>query len=380
MAVTVQAMDVYRVDVPMRRFRHAAADRDQAQSIVVCVKLSDGRCGWGQTLPRPYVTGESIDSVQADLREVIWPAMAGCGPVAALSRWPGRAGERRIPAARCAAELAIIDLIGMEAAMGPAPADGGSLRRCRVSGVIGSSEPDRTARMVRLMRWAGLRDFKLKMGLDEALDQANLRATVDQLGRGLRRGRYTLRVDANGDWAEKPLDRIRALDGTGVCVVEQPKFCSATELVELARVSPLPLMADESLLDLDDARVLASETRVWWNIRISKNGGLGPALELARLAHQRGVGVSIGCMVGESGLLSAAQRRLLEYCPQPRFVEGNYGRLLLREDLTTTCPRWGYGGRLSRLRGPGLGVRMDVARLARLGQCVEQLSVEHVSR
>jgi muconate cycloisomerase len=152
-------------------------------------------------------------------------------------------------------------------------------------------------------------------------------------------------------------------------------FCSAADLVELARRCELPLIADESLLTMGDAQaLLAAGQKVWWNIRLSKNGGLAHSLALANLAAERGVPFVIGCMVGESGILSAAQRRLLELAPPPRFVEGNYGRFLLRDDLTRPSLRFGFGGRLKTLRGPGLGVEVDLAKLDTSGRLVESLS------
>jgi len=374
MPATVQGMDIYLVELPMRGFRHAAADRRQAQSVVVSLWLSDGRSGWGESLPRQYVTGETLDTVPEDLRAVLWPAMAGQEARQCLAELPLWAPDGRwIGAARCAAHLSLVDAVGISAALGPAPAGGGALKAARVSGVIGSDKPGKTARRLRLMRWAGLRNFKLKLGLDLRTDQANLQAVLRQLGPGLRRGRYTLRVDANGGWADRPLERIAQLKDMGVCVVEQPVFCPAAKLVELARRSEVPLMADESLVNDDDARTLLAEPRMWWNIRISKNGGLDRALELARLAHRSGVPFVIGCMVGEGGLLSAAQRRLLQYSPPPRFVEGNYGRFLLWEDLTRPSPRWGWGGRLRPLSGDRLGVTVDPGILRRWARQVARL-------
>jgi glucarate dehydratase len=79
-------------------------------------------------------------------------------------------------------------------------------------------------------------------------------------------------------------------------------------------------------------------------------------------------------MVGESGLLSAAQCRLLQSAPEAvRFVEGNYGRWLLADDLTRPSPRFGYGGRLRAPSGPGLGVTVDAGKLARYGRLVASL-------
>lgn len=369
LAIEPVKLDVYRTEIPMRSFEHAAAARNVAEAVVVRLELSDGSAGWGETLPRDYVTGETFESAVADLREHIWPAVRGrdVSDAAAVAVPSAASDGRCMNAAACAVDVAIAW------ACGPA----GPRRRIasRVSGVLGSADPAKTARRLRLMRLCGLRDFKLKLGFGEDVDAENLRIVHGKLGGGIRRGKASLRVDVNGGWdVETTPDRIERLGAFGVCVVEQPVFAVAGELVELARRCSLPLMADESLITEDDAQTLLTDPqRVWWNVRISKNGGLSRAGRLLQLAADNGVTVSNGCMVGESGILSAAQRRLLETAPQPRFVEGNYGRLLLSDDLTRPSIRFGYGGRLRPLRGRGFGVDVDPAKLDRYATRIASL-------
>jgi L-alanine-DL-glutamate epimerase-like enolase superfamily enzyme len=377
-------LDVYRTAIPMRSFEHAAAARRTAEAVVVRARFSDGREGWGETLPRPYVTGETMETVAADLEAVIWPACRqldfAAGPAATAGIPTGAPDGRCLNAASCALELACMDWLLARPPAGPAQAPAARWARpariaARVSGVLGSADPARTARRLRLMRWFGLRDFKLKLGFGGEVDAENLRIVHERLGRALAAGKGTLRVDVNGGWdADQTVaeaDRLRPL---GVCAIEQPVFGTATELAALARRCALPLIADESLRTTDDAReLLAEPDRVWWNVRISKNGGLVRAAELADLAASHGVTLVVGCMVGESGLLSAAQRRLLQRIESPRFVEGNYGRLLLADDLTRPSPRIGYGGRLTPLRAAGLGVTVESRKIGRYGRRIATL-------
>lgn len=383
MTVSAAALDIYHSRIPMRGFEHAAARRDVAEAVLVRIGFSDGTEGWGETLPRPYVTGEDMDSVPRDLEQTLWPAIAGreCGEgslpsppaeeaAGSPARLPPIAGETPappIPAAGCAIDLAMSAPWLANAALRPRIA-------ARVSGVLGSANPAKTLKRLTLFRLFGLRDFKLKLGLGEEVDRENLRLVHARLGKAVAAGKCTLRVDINGGWdAASTPGRIAALVPFGVRVVEQPAFCSAVELVELARQCELPLMADESLVTRDDARTLLSEPGIWWNIRLSKNGGLAACAGLAAMARKAGVKYVIGCMVGESGILSAAQRRLLQLVEPPVFVEGNYGRFLLRDDLISPSPRFGYGGRLKALRGPGLGVRVDVRKLLRYATLVKTL-------
>jgi len=352
-------MEIYRTAIPMRRFEHAAAARECSEAIVVRVVWGGGRQGWGETLPRQYVTGETLESVIEDLQERIFPAM-GAG---AILR--GDTDGRCMAAAACALDVAQYDAMIDNPPAGRIAA--------RVSGVLGSADPARTAGNLKHMRWFGLRDFKLKLGFDAEVDRENLNVASRKLAKGIKAGKLTLRVDVNGGWtADETPGRVDELGQYGVCVVEQPTYCPAEKLVELAARCSLPLMADESLVSLADAEaLLPAGDKVWWNIRISKNGGITAAGELAALASQSGIPFVAGCMVGESSILSAAQRRFLaDEGAGARFVEGNYGRFLLGDDLTGKSLRFGYGGRLRTISGRGLGVRVDPDKLARYGQVV----------
>ena len=367
MGILPAKLDLYRTAIPMRGFQHAAASRKVAEAIVVKLTLTDGRIGWGETLPRDYVTGETLESVVSDISELHWPAYCR-QPSAMLDQ---KADGRVVTAAACPVATAHLDAINGFGQLGELS----SRIDARVSGVLGSTEPAMITKHLRLMRLAGLRDFKLKLGFDEQIDAENLRIVSDKLGRQIARGKCTLRVDVNGGWdIDSTPDRVDEMFSAGVCAVEQPVYCPAGQLIELAGKCKLPLMADESLLTTDDAQTLLAEPqRIWWNIRVSKNGGPARSLALAKLAGENGVKFTLGCMVGETGILSAAQKRVLQLCPRPRFVEGNYGEFLLSDDLTTSSPRFGYGGKLKAIGGGGLGVSVSQESVDRYCELLKTL-------
>ncbi|MBI5722825.1 MAG: hypothetical protein HZA50_02620 [Planctomycetes bacterium] len=367
-------LEIYQTAIPMRTFEHAAARRDVAEAVVVRMEFSDGRCGWGETLPRQYVTGETISSVAADIAGVIWPAIAGKAyAFARFCELPQRVeGGRCINAALCAIDLAFHHAGAADCGPGKRTPKLAGRIAARVSGVLGSADPGKTARRLRLMRLYGLRNFKLKLGFSDQIDEANLKLVHKAIGAGISAGKYSLRVDVNGAWqAGETPERAGHLQKLGVCAIEQPVYCPADEFADLARKCPLPLIADESLLTEQDAAELSDPAgRIIWSIRLSKNGGIARSVRMANIAAAKGGRVKyiVGCMVGESGLLSAAQRYLLRRIAPPMFVEGNYGRCLLAGDLTFPSPMFGYGGRLRCLGGSGLGVKILTGRLAKYGK------------
>jgi muconate cycloisomerase len=290
---------------------------------------------------------------------------------------PFQVGGRIVTAARAAVELALLDLTCRVFRRRPADVVGwmglpgfgapGCLAAAQYSGVVVGRTPARLKAGLRLQRLYGLRDFKLKVAVSGW--QERVQWAYQVLGKALAQKKATLRVDANGGWSPAEAQAaLPALERCGVCALEQPlSDADDAELPALAAQTRCDLIADESLLTVSDAQRLIEGRGVRvLNIRIAKNGGLMPALRIARLALGAGLQVQLGCLVGETSILSAAGLAFLEACPKVRFVEGAFGRFLLHADVTRPSIRFGLGGRVRPRPGFGLGVSVDGDALARL--------------
>ncbi len=383
----VRELRIHRLQIPMRvRFEHAAAERDVADPIVVAVTGTAPYAhlvGYGETLARSYVTGETAASVVQDIRDLFAPRLSGFAvesfveALEFLDTMPTQMSGRIVTAARAAVELALLDLAGRVYVRRPTDVAGwlglpgfgapGCRKQARYSGMVVGRDPGRLKLLLRLQRLYGLRDFKLKVGVDGW--EERLRIAHQVLGQAIERRKVTLRVDANAGWSlAEAHDALPTLERHGVCAIEQPLSDADDEdLPYLAEQTNCDLIADESLLTLDDARRLIEGGGVQvFNVRIAKNGGLLPALRIARLALAAGRDVQLGCLVGETSILSAAGVAFLETCPQVRFVEGAYGPFLLKRDVARRSVRFGVGGCIGARRGEGLGVDVDPDRVSAL--------------
>jgi len=375
-----RVLEVWTYEIPMRiRFEHARAARDTSTGILVRLVLSDGSVGWGEGIPREYVTGETAAGAVRIIRDHYADRLSSDAPLAAE---PVQDGDVVHNAAWCGCELAYLDALGQSRRQRAADMLAGRfglkshrlLRR--VSGVLGQRPVEKTRRTLRLMRLLSMRDYKLKVGADADRDEANLSEINRQLGRGLRRRRgptrRTLRVDANGAWnLEEAVRRAPALARHHVLAVEQPlPRGEEADLADLRRRTRVPIMLDESLLTCAQAERLVAGGQVdLFNVRISKNGGLIQSLRLAGLADRAGLDFQLGCMVGETGVLSAAGRIFLELVGRRvRFSEGSYGTVLLRADVTRERLSFGYGGFVRAMTGPGLGVHVSMRKVRRLAR------------
>jgi L-Ala-D/L-Glu epimerase len=171
---------------------------------------------------------------------------------------------------------------------------------------------------------------------------------------------------------DQALEIIGQLRAVGIRSFEQP--IASSDLAGLARLvadSSAQIMVDEGLTDRDSLqRFVARRACTAANVRISKCGGLIGAYARCREALDAGLMLQVGCQVGESSLLSAAQLTLLSslapLTPGVRFAEGCFGRHLLREDPAAPLVQFRYGGRPPRRPpGAGLGVEIDLAALQR---------------
>jgi L-alanine-DL-glutamate epimerase-like enolase superfamily enzyme len=167
-----------------------------------------------------------------------------------------------------------------------------------------------------------------------------------------------LRVDANEGWtiddARKILPELVRL---GVELVEQPLHRDAwEEMKELKAISPLPLIADESCKTEDEVKKCA-EGFHGINIKLTKCGGITPALRMIKEARTLGMRVMMGSM-SESTVGTAAVAHLL-----PLLDDADAdGPLLLKEDVAEGLKY--EEGKLLISGAPGLGIRFTGKRAA----------------
>jgi muconate cycloisomerase len=339
---------------------------------VKCVTDS-GVVGFGECLPRKYVTGESRDDAFDLLRDAILPRLVGrsfesLGEVEEfLAECDGRAPAAWVPAgtpqgaAWCAVDLALLDAYGRAFGQRPYGRAREFPAHLRYSGVLSADRAGKLALGAAKQRLFGLRQIKLK------LTRESSDAVVARV-RAICGPAIELRVDVNMGWTlSEALERMPALSASGVRCFEQPLAAADHEgLAQLCSRTGLCVMADESFTTRESlAELIARRACTAVNARISKCGGLVATRARCREALAAGLDVQIGCQVGESSLLSAAQLLLAADVGRVRYAEGCFGRHLLREDPVSPLLQFGCGGRApARPPGPGLGVALDERRLA----------------
>jgi L-alanine-DL-glutamate epimerase-like enolase superfamily enzyme len=382
--VRIVELAAFQVRIPLKRqVRHASHARTDTESLIVRATLDTGHVGWGEGLPRKYVTGESIDDAwslfqQADLARRLAGAfddLRGCLALLDGFDFDRPAGVRDCfgNSARCAVEIAILDAVcrrasqplsAVTSAVGEAAGIRESCERVQYSVVLTPTKRWKETCRNGIYRAFGFRHAKLKVGVEGVDDTALVERTRRQLGT-----KFDLRLDANEAWPCASIAaRVEPLTRFGISSLEQP--CPHAEVDQLAALRgkvPVPIMLDESLCSLGDGRrAIERGLCDLFNLRLSKCGGFVNSLKLAALAHRAGLGYQLGCQVGETGILSAAGRHFATSVAGIRYVEGSFDRFLVKERLTVEDITFGRGGWAPALAGPGLGVTVDPEAVRRV--------------
>jgi muconate cycloisomerase len=365
------------VRLPLKRaFVHASAAREESENVLVRCELGDGTEGWGEGVPRSYVTGETPEGCLAQLA-----ATPLCDQLSADGNsWPDavRLCEKFAPpvdrddprgcygnALRCAVELSILDAFGryfgepvssVTRYFPPAAPILATHDSVRYSAVIDAGSSG-LARKAIVRRLYGFAHCKVKVGHPDDDDSQRLRTIRRWIG-----NRMDLRIDANEAWPATELrKKLEPLTAFHISCVEQPVPHEVVGgLAEVRRQINVPIMLDESLTSMVDAEAaITNKTCDLFNIRLSKCGGYLASLRIAAAAHAAGLGYQLGCHPGETGVLSAAGRHWACSVEGVRFLEGSYDRHLFSRLVTNEDITFGYGGRAPAIKESGLGVTID---------------------
>ncbi|MFJ9641564.1 enolase C-terminal domain-like protein [Streptomyces sp. NPDC004244] len=362
---------LYRVELPMAvGFDHPARKRSASDSLVLALDV-DGFRGIGECAPRRYVTGETTASVTAALQglplEAVAASLRGADPADLLARLlrEGAAAVHGLPGGNnlhCLVETALLDLLGKRLGLsgaelvpgGPRDAAAGPPAALPVSQVL-----DLSLDTDAFLDTRGPFHFvKVKASYDIAHDVRTVARIRARLGE-----RVPVMVDANMSWTPyEALGHVQALRDAGATFIEEPLPQRAwAELARLRAEGGLPIMLDESVCTLDDARAAVAHGACdALNIRVAKNGGPVAAARLAGFAREHGLGFQIGVQVAEVGPLITAGRALAFRHPDALTVEAGQSDRFFPDMIVSPRPAVDReANTIGPAPGPGFGLELD---------------------
>ena len=296
-------------------FTISRESHDIQDSLIACLTLN-GKTGYGEATSNPYykITVESmmaeINAISTEIEnfnfttpEIFHAFLVEKG----LTNF-----------AICALDLAAHDLYGKLENKALYDIWGTTLETYPTTNyTIGIASIEKMVAKMKETPWP---IYKIKLGTNDDVNIVKaLRKETDAI----------FRIDANCAWtADETIKNAPLLKELGVEFLEQPLKADDWEgMKKVMKHCVLPVIADESCIIEDDVEVCGNHFS-GINIKLTKCGGLTPALRMIKKGKAMGVKVMVGCMTESTVGISA----IAQLIPQLDYVDMD-GALLLKEDI-----------------------------------------------
>ena len=361
----IQRVQAIAISLPMiKPVKMSFEEVRNAENVLARIETSDGIIGWGEAASAPTMTGETPGSMVAAIRYLA-DKLEGL-PAADIAAAMYRAGQYLYGnnSAKAAIEMALWDALG-QAKGKPVYELLGGAKRLRVPALrligTGSTEGDIAETQKRLAE--GYVAIKIKVGVaSPEADAERSRAICATV----KDDKVLICTDANQAWTpDEAIRFVRGIADTRIEFFEQP--VAGHDVAGMARVaaaSRVKIGVDEGLHSMDDLQHHHDmKAAQGCSLKTIKLGGMRPVYDAALLCEKLGMKVNLACKIAEAGVASAGLMHLAAAIPAVDWGV-SLSSPYLTDDIVAE-PIALAGGWLNVPTGPGLGIRVDEAKVRR---------------
>lgn len=360
-ALIIRRIDAIPVALPLKSpMKMAGVTVTKAENLLVRIEATDGTVGWGEAPSAPTMTGDTLGSLTAAVRDHLAPLLVGKNangdyrPILARAL-VGNSG------AHSAIEMALLDLAGRAAGRKLIDLVALPLRaRVAPMWLLGNATPERDIAEAQAKQAEGIRFFKLKIGVKPLREEI---AAAHAIRAALLDA--TLCADANCGLtladARRYAERTR---DAKLAFIEQPLGAhDLAGLKALARATRTPIGVDETIHSLADIEAVKRAGAKGVSLKLIKVGGFREAIAAGKLCKKLGLKINVAAKIAESSIGTAAAVHLA--CAVPNVDWGvSLTNMYLAEDIVKN-PIALDNGVVSLPDVPGLGVEIDEGAIER---------------
>jgi L-alanine-DL-glutamate epimerase-like enolase superfamily enzyme len=316
--IKITHSDIYRFSIPMEPFTIATGTMDHAQNVFIRIHTDAGFYGVGECSAFPMIVGETQDTCLVMAKEFarLWKGQDALDIEARLQQLHNfTAGNSTI---KSAFDMALYDIAAKHAGQPLYRFLGGSRRDVESDITIGIMSPEVMANRAVEFKRNGATMLKVKLGKHAKDDVERIKQVRSAVGPDMR-----IRADANQGWSfDDAVFALKSISAYDVEFCEQPmRTWYDDRLPELKELSPVKIMADESVFNHHDARKqIESNSCSYINIKFSKSGGINEAIKIHDLAAEKGIACMMGGML-ESRIALSAKLHFVYASPNIKFYD-----------------------------------------------------------
>jgi len=317
-SLPITKIDIYRFSIPMEPFTIATGTMDYAQNVFIRVHTDAGFYGVGECSAFPPIVGETQETCLAMAKAFagLWRGKDALDIEARLNDLHSfTAGNTTI---KSAFDMALYDIAAKNAGLPLYKFLGGDKRIVESDITIGIKKPKEMAEKAIQFKKLGANILKVKLGKNAVEDVERVKLIRDAVGPNIK-----IRIDANQGWGfDDAVFALTAMGDSAIEFCEQPMRTWYDDLLpRLKELSPVKIMADESVYSHHDARKqIESNSCDYINIKMAKSGGINEAKKIHDLAAQKGIACMMGGML-ESRIALSSKLHFVYASPNIRFYD-----------------------------------------------------------
>jgi L-alanine-DL-glutamate epimerase-like enolase superfamily enzyme len=283
---------IYKLSIPMHPFRIATGTMYHAQNLFIRLETNEGLTGVGECSAFPMIVGETQNTCYEMAKDFakLWKDKDALDLEGRLRELDDFTAFNTT--VKSAFDMALYDLASQHAGLPLFQYLKGNRKTLETDLTIGIDDPEKMAAKAVEFKTRGVRIIKIKLGKDAKTDCLRVQKIREAVGDSIR-----LRLDANQGWdfetSKEVLVKMGAWD---IEFCEQPMRQFNDRLLPgLRKISPIKIMADESVFNHHDAeRLIEAGACDYINIKFSKSGGIAEALKINQVCASN----SVPCMMG----------------------------------------------------------------------------------
>ena len=336
-------------------------------AVVVKIIAVDGTIGWGQSIPSPLWSYETLDATISVLRDYLAPALIGRDPLdidgahKALDRALAPGFSTAMPIARSGLDMALHDVAGKKQSqslwqMWGRPGGG----PVTLSWTVNARTLDEAEEVIDTGYKNGYANFNIKVAPDPKFDIDLARLVRKRAPEGF------LWADANGGYdPATALEVAPKLADAGVDVFEAPLRPNRISGYQaLKKQGALPILMDEGVVSpVELGEFIRLKMLDGVAMKPCRCGGLLPAKRQIEMLLEAGL-MWLGSGLTDPDISMAAAVGLYSAFGQTKPAALN-GPQFLTADLLDK-PLSIENGRVTAPGGPGLGIEVDEAKVVDL--------------
>jgi o-succinylbenzoate synthase len=365
-SMTITHTEIYKYSIPMVPFTIATGTMYYAQNIFIRIRTSEGITGVGECSAFPMIVGETQATCFEMAKDfaAIWKNKNPLDIEARMKELHLFTAANYT--AKSAFDIALYDIAAQLANQPLYQYLGGAIKEIESDLTIGIDTPETMAATAIEFKAKGVHKIKVKLGNRPEEDKERIRQIRKAIGNDIK-----LRIDANQGWSyDEAVTALTGLAEYDIEFCEQPMRTWNDELLpQLCKLSPIPLMADESVFTHHDAeRIIRNRACNYINIKFAKSGGILEAGLINQVAEQHHIHCMMGGML-ESRIALTAKVHFAMATGNIRFYDLDTCLLGHKEDPVIGGVSFN-GMKLLLNDTPGIGADVDPGYLKKSEQII----------